>query len=150
MLIAHKPTVSMKIGDHPRRLYLSRAAQDWCFPKGRHPDRVSGASLAALHDQMNAFVAGHFIENEVDLKQLLPRNREVWEIRALLQPQLRAFGWFADRKCLIVTHGKRRDQLGERGSTQWERAIEQVVRFRQEHFAGLPPHRGINFEDCVG
>jgi hypothetical protein len=107
----------------------------WCCPAGPHPDsRIHDGSLTYLQYQLNAFVAGEFMEYGVDIKRLRqdgqgdPYNQDVWSIRShLMQPQLRLIGWFALPKMFVAVQGAVRDDLD---SPRWNSLIAYAAEIR--------------------
>jgi hypothetical protein len=74
--------------------------------------------------QMDAFIRGAEFIEDVDIKHLNPRPRQVWEIRTVMEkPQIRLFGWFAYPKHFVFVHAKSRDHLEPSGGPKWDRAI---------------------------
>lgn len=150
-LIGYVPSVIGFQEGPSRQLWLTRAAHEWCFPMGRHPDGVKESSLAAARAQLDHFVRGSTLLPGQDMKHLDPYHLEVWTIRTFLDPKVRLFGWFVQPRTFIVVHGKRRDQL-ERSSVgpKWNRSVQKVVEARLELFPGIFPYSGFSFGDYVG
>jgi hypothetical protein len=150
-LIGHVPTV-IAIQDGPaRQLWLTREAYAWCFPIGKHPEKISDMSLAMARSQLDHFVLGRTMIEDEDVKHLDPHGKEVWTIRSYLhRPQLRLFGWFVQPRQFIVVHGKRRDDLEPSAGQKWDRAIQKVVNARSQLFSGLASYSGYTYSDYVG
>jgi hypothetical protein len=125
-LVPYEPTVVRRPHPHgPRRLWLTPDTAKWCFPAGPHPDgRIGDEALAHLHDQLNAFVWGDFMELGIDIRRLCPDETDVWEIKShLKKPQLRLFGWFVLPKWFVAVHRAVRDDLEKKCGPKWDRAI---------------------------
>lgn len=145
----HQPTIKAARGPTPRRLWLVRSWHDWCFPGGDHPDnRISAEARSRAEAQLNAFVLGKWMENEIDLKQLDPPDAEAWEIRTYFgAPVLRLFGWFPEPLVYVVTNCAIRDDLE---GPMWDRAIQQVATVRRQILPGVPLFHGHSFTHYVG
>jgi hypothetical protein len=133
-LVRYEPTVPRDPHPQgPRNLWLTPATRGWCFPEGSHPDtRIKDEALASLHDQMNAFVRGDFLEHGIDIRRLCPQQRDVWEIKSLLtKRQLRVFGWFVLPKWFVAVHRAVRDHLEKVRGPKWDRAIQTTAEARE-------------------
>jgi hypothetical protein len=150
-LIGYVPTVIAGQDGPPRQLWLTVDAHAWCFPKGKHPEKIREMALAMASSQLNHFALGTTMIEDDDMKHLTPHSKEVWTIRSYLErPQLRLFGWFVQPRQFIVVHGKSRDDLERAVGPKWDRAIQKVIDARSQLFPGLAPYSGYTFSDYVG
>jgi hypothetical protein len=153
VLLPHTSTVKSSSAFFAgRQLWLTKNAYDWCFPASSHPDgRIDDKSLAYLGNQMNAFVAGKYMEQGIDLTHLTPHGRETWEIRSYFQqPFLRLFGSFLLPRVLFATHGMVRGDLEPKSGPKWNAAIDKNCSIREEIFPGYLAFSGKTFKDYVG
>lgn len=132
-----------------RSLWLRKGFVPWLDPPGkRNSDGVAETALSYAKAVLNSFVAGDELEEGFDLTHLNPRMKEVWELRTVIAPQLRLFGWFAQPNHFIVVHGKTRDFLGSDAS-RWDKAREAVVDDRNALFPGQVLYHGVSYDDYV-
>lgn len=125
---------------------MTKGAEEW----RKHPGKeFKQAAFAMALQQLDSFVNGDELEENIDLKQLHPKTKHVWAIRTVLEePRIRLFGWFPWPKHFVVVHAKTRPGL-DRGNA-WDRAIDKVVEARQTLLPGLQPYVGNVFRDYVG
>jgi hypothetical protein len=125
-LVPYQPTILRPVhAQGPRYLWLTPETHKWVLPDAAHPDpRIGDEPLSHLGDQLNAFVAGEFMENGLDIKRLCPPKNDIWTIRShLKQPQLRVFGWFVLPKLFVAAHYAVRDDLEKGKGPKWNAAI---------------------------
>jgi len=140
LVAARKPTPE-------RKLWITQGVKDWLMPSGRHPDRqVTLDSIAYARQQCNSFVLGRAMFENEDLKHLHPYRDEVWEIRSLLQPQIRIFGWFPAPNRFIATRCRLRKDLN---GQSFGEVIAKVKVDRGMLLPGVPLFSGFQYSDYV-
>lgn len=113
----------------PRSLWMTKSVQEWCCPSLGHPDvRVGEDAVDALRAVLNDFVHRRDLELGLDIKQLDPRERRVWEFRSYIgTPQLRVLGCFALPNTFVATATRVRDDLEPKRGPKWTRAINEAA-----------------------
>jgi hypothetical protein len=104
-----------------------------------------------MRDVLNHFALGGEVEQDLDLKQLKPFDKEVWEFRSYItKPYLRIFGGFALPRHFIAVGFRVRDDLEKRGSgPRWNKAISETVDRRNAELEGELPFEAQSFRKYV-
>lgn len=135
-----------------RNIYLTEQAIAFCPPKGKSSARkMKGVALGEARAELDNFVNGGQIEEDINIKRLDPRSDFVWAIRVRLpaRKQTRLFGWFAFPNTFVGIHWAFRDALGLYGSDQWANAVNKVVKKRNRLINSDELYKGRKFSDFI-
>jgi hypothetical protein len=136
-----------------RRLYLTETAvRDLADPtKPILFFRAEGQVRAAmLRWVLGLRVYGDAKGKNVFLKRLCPPPNDIWEMRITEPtPQIRFLGTFADKNTLVLMRAHTRAVLGDKGSAEWQHAMDACATDWAALFPNHSPHQGASIKDFV-
>jgi hypothetical protein len=101
---------------------------------------------------LERFVQGGIIVVGDDgyMKRLDRAEDEIWEIRCIdPNPSVRIFGSFAEKDVFMALGYRYRQELEEKGSTEWAEAIRACKADWRKLFLTYPPHSGSDPHDYI-
>jgi hypothetical protein len=101
---------------------------------------------------LERFVTGGLIVvgDDGSMKPLKPEADEIWEIRCIdPDPSVRIFGSFSERDVFIALGRRYRQELAEKGSTEWAEAIRACKADWRRLFFTYPPHSGSSINEYL-
>lgn len=134
-----------------RRIYVSWRFAEWTRA-GLRSVVVSDSSQASAASQLNAelvsFCRGGALMVGQDFRCLEPTRDSIWELKT---PDLRLFGWFICKNCMVLHAGGDANQLhGGKGWAEYEPYISDCVAYRNSLTPALPgPISGVKASDVV-
>lgn len=151
-LFEYKPAYPDPDFVEARKIYLTEQAIGFCPPTGKSSaKKMKGVALGGARAELDNFVIGGQIEEDINIKWLNPRSDFVWAIRVRLPPkkQTRLLGWFAFPDAFIGVHWDFRDAFGVYGSDEWANAIRKVVKKRNRFINSGELYKGRKFSDFI-
>lgn len=137
----------LRAGRKKRRLYVESTLYEEIFVERDDPEIMD--RYTKLEADLSVFVTSPTINPDY-LYLLYPRRDKVWEIRSVMpKPQLRVFGFFAEKDTFIATNHEYRNNLGGFDSTHWRREKRRAVATWRNLFGSYDPMDSEDIGDLV-